>query len=249
MTKTPLDDAHAQAEADPSRRPQFFDKLAGAELFLILDEESPRVFDLADGPIVLAFDTEARLAEFAPDGADRAELTGRALVGMLAGQGVGLGLNLGEAPSAQILPPEAIDWLAEALAQRPSEARGTPQSAHAPDDLAPGFLGALDAKLSSASGLAKAALLARVTWAGGGTGHLLMILDAPEGARSALAQAVGEVLTFAPGDMPDLAVAFCSSDDPEAEQLARVALRFDVPAPGLQTAAPGRDPDRPPKLR
>ena len=60
MTESPLDAAHRQAEADPEKRPLFFDRLAGAELFLILEDESPRVFDLADGPIVLAFDTEAR---------------------------------------------------------------------------------------------------------------------------------------------------------------------------------------------
>ena len=35
-----------------------------------------------------------------------------------AGQGIGLGLNLGAA-SAILLPPEALDWLAGAVAEVP----------------------------------------------------------------------------------------------------------------------------------
>lgn len=47
-------------------------------------------------------------------------------------------------------------------------------------------------------------------------------------------------------------MGFLRSGEPAAEAMARVALRFDLPAPEVQTlspAAPGMDPSRPPKLR
>ena len=109
---TPLDRAHAAMEADPGEaamRLAFYDCLAGAEVFLLLQAEAegdritPEVFDLETGPVVLAFDREERLAAFLGRPAPYAALSGRRLAGMLAGQGLGLGLNLDVAPSAMLL--------------------------------------------------------------------------------------------------------------------------------------------------
>jgi len=66
---TPLDQAHAEMEANPqddTARLRFYDRLAAAELFLMLTEEprgaqvSPRFFDVTGGRFVLAFDREER---------------------------------------------------------------------------------------------------------------------------------------------------------------------------------------------
>ncbi len=71
---TILDTAFAAMTAAPedaALRLRFYERLADAELMLLLerpadgDRIAPRTFPLEDGPVVLAFDTEERLAAFA----------------------------------------------------------------------------------------------------------------------------------------------------------------------------------------
>lgn len=259
MTETPLDRAHAAMQAAPEddrARLAFYDRLAEAELVLLLDREaegdslSPALWPLDSGPAVLAFDSEARLAEFTGAASPYAALSGRALAGMMAGQGLSLGLNL-SAPSAILLPPEALAWLAGMLERRPETVEARPRDIAAPGALPDALLAALDAKLATASGLARGAYLAAVTWADGTRGHLLAFVAARPGAEPALAQAVGEALTFSGLDAASLDVAFLAAADPVAARMARVALRIELPAPEAPTApvAPGSDPDRPPRLR
>ncbi|SFP08166.1 SseB family protein [Tranquillimonas alkanivorans] len=261
MTETPLDRAHATMEAAPdddAARLAFYDRLAEAELFLLLDEEpegetlNPAVWPLESGPTVLAFDTEERLAEFTGQISPYAALSGRAVAGMLAGQGAALGLNLGVAPSAILLPSDALAWLAETLSHRPETVEARPQDLSRPDGLPDRLLNALDAKLATASGLARLAYLAAVTYDTGAKGHLLAFIDAAPGAEAALAQATGEALTFSGLEAGVLDVAFFASTDPVAARLARAGLRIDLPEPErpqVPGGAPGMDPDRPPKLK
>ena len=103
-----------------------------------------------------------------------------------------------------------------------------------------------------ASGSWRAAWLAAVTYDDGSRGHLLAFVGTLPGAEAALARTVGEALTFSGIEAGALDVAFFAPDDPIAARLEKVALRFDLPTPdaeGLAPAAPGMDPDRPPKLR
>lgn len=260
---TPLDAAHAamtDAPDDDAARLRFHARLVDTALFLLLDRDAegddvvPRVFDLEEGPVVLAFDTEERLAAFCDAIAPYAELPGRAVVTALAGQGVGLGLNLGVAPSSTLLPAPAVDWLAGVLGQGPAEAEARPEAFFPPGGLPEALLTALDAKLARAGGLASAALLAGVSYADGRRGHLLAYLGAAPGAEPALARAAAEALTFSGIEAGEMDVAFLAPDDPGLVALARVALRFDLPdvvAPVVEAAprAPGTDPDRPPQLR
>ncbi|MBN8630168.1 MAG: SseB family protein [Rhodobacterales bacterium] len=257
---TLLDAAHAAVSADPENealRLRFFERLADGELVLLLDREAegdrlePRVFELEDGPVVLVFDREERLASFAGGIAPYAALPGRVIAGLLKGQGIGIGVNLGVAPSSMLLPPEAMDWLAETLDGTPEEVEALPEAFH-PPSVPEAVVAALDGKLARAGGLATAALLAGVVYKGGRRGHLLALLDAAEGADSALARAMREALVFSGVEAGELDVVFLASDSPAAEAMARVALRFDLPAPEVQDltpAAPGMDPSRPPKLR
>ena len=69
--------------------------------------------------MVLVFDLEERLASFTGIPAPYAALPGRVIAGLLAGQGIGLGVNLGVAPSSMLLSPEAVDWLAQTLENGP----------------------------------------------------------------------------------------------------------------------------------
>ena len=260
MTDTALDRAHAAMEAAPedeAQRLRFFDRLAGAELFLLLEAEaegeaiSPRTFPLDGTPYVLAFDTEDRLAAFAGGIAPYAALSGRALAPMLAAEGLGLALNPEVAPSAMILAPEALAWLAGTLAERPREIEARPVSVARPAGLPDALLAALDAKLATAGGLARHAWLAAVTYADGREGHLLGVVDAAPGAEPGLARAVGEALTFSGVEAGELDVAFFRASDPVMARIAKVGLRFDLPEPDPAgvPSPPGMDPDRPPRLR
>jgi hypothetical protein len=257
---TLLDAAHAAVSADPNNdalRLRFYERLADGEMILLLEREvegdqvEPRVFPLEDGPVVLIFDREERLASFAGGIAPYAALPGRVIAGMLKGQGIGLGVNLGVAPSSMLLPPEALDWLAMALDNGPVETEAQPKTFHAPGGLPEGLLTGLDAKLAKAGGLAVAALLAGVTYSDGRRGHMLAFIDAAPGAEAALARAVSEALVFSGIEAGELDVTFLAGDAPVAAAMARSALRFDLPAPEAPSspAAPGTNPAKPPILR
>ena len=259
--ETLLDRAHAAMEAAPEddrARLAFHERLADAELFLLLDREpvgadiAPRLFPLEDGPVVLVFDREDRLTAFAEGPAPYAALSGRALAGMLAGQGIGLGLNLGVAPSAYIAPAAAVDWLAETLGTAPETVEARPEEVHAPAGLPERLVEGLAVKLAAAEGMARFAWLSGVTYAGGRRGHWLAFVDALPGAEPALARAVSEALVFSGIEAGVLDVAFLRASDPVAAQLARVGLRFDIPRPDDSPpvpVAPGSDPAKPPRLR
>jgi len=260
MDDTRLDKAHAAMDAAPEdakARLRFYETLAASELYLMLraepqgDQLDPEVFDLGDQPYVLVFDNEDRLAQFAGRAVPYAALSGRSIAGVLAGQGIGLGVNLDVAPSAILLPPEAVAWLAETLSGAPSQIEAKPTTFSAPKGLPETFLTALDARLATMTGLAHLAYLVGVTYDTGAQGHMLGFVGADPQAHDALAQAVSEVLIFSGLEAAALDVAFFEPSDPVAARLASCGLRFDLPEPPKHAPrpAPGSDPDDPPKLK
>ncbi len=259
---TPLDAAYAAMEqdgADDADRLRFYEQLADGEFFLLLQEEAqgtdikPRLFPLETGPVVLIFDLEERLAEFSGGVAPYAALPGRVIAQTLAGQGVGLGVNLGVAPSQMILPPEALDWLSGMLDAEPEPAEAIPDTFAAPNALPERLVAGLTTKLVRAGGLAQCAYLAAVTYRGGRRGHMLAFIDANPEAEAALARAAHEALAFSGVEAGEIDVAFLPTSDPATLAIARVGHRFDLPRPMRDDPAaprpPGTDPDRPPKLR
>jgi hypothetical protein len=260
---TPLDTAHAAMEAAPDEdaaRLRFYERLADCELFVLLSQEaegdniSPEVFELADESFVLVFDREDRLAQFVGKPAPYAALSGRVIAGLLAEQGIGMGVNLDVAPSSILIPPQAVVWLAGTLGNAPSEAEARIEALAPPRGLPDLLLTSLDAKLASAAGLADAAYLLGVTYEGGSKGHMLAFVDAAPGAQGALAKAVAEALTFSGIEAGALDVAFFRAAEPMAARLAQHGLRFDLPQPAetvqeVLRMAPGSDPAKPPILR
>lgn len=259
---TPLDMAHAAMEAageDDAARLRFYERLADAELFLLLtappkgDALSPEVFDLGDASFVLVFDREERLAQFVGKPAPYAALSGRVVAQMVQGQGIGLGVNLDVAPSQMLIPPEAIAWLVDTLAAAPEEMEARAQEFMPPSGLPEALLPALDAKLATAGGLAKSAYLAGVRYDTGALGHLLGFVGTVPGAEGALAKAAQEALVFSGLEAGSLDVSFFALSDPASAALAKVGLRFDLPqqmqVQQMERPAPGSDPDKPPKLR
>lgn len=262
MTDTPLDRAHMAMEAAPTddaTRLGFYERLADSELFLLLETEAegaeihPAVFELEEIACVLAFDREERLAEFTTGPAPFVALSGRSLAEMLAGQDLGLGVNLGVAQSSILLPAEAVAWLHETLSHGPEEVEARPLEVLPPSGLPDSLVTAIDQKLATAAGLAKFAYLARVQYSGGWTGHMLAFIDPVPGAEVALAQAGNEALLFSGIEAGQMDISFFDASDPMAARLARVGLRFDLPeAPKSapqDRPAPGSNPEKPPILR
>jgi len=254
---TPLDTAHAaMADGTDLSRLKFYECFADNEIFLLLEAEAeadkiaPALLTDEETTFVIAFDRELRLSHYAGGVAPQVTLSGRAVVEMLKGQGIGIALNPG-APSDTLIAPASIDWLATTLANRPSEHAARPTELRPPGTVPPDLLGALDRKLASARGLATCAWLAGVAYEDGTQGHLLAFVDAMHDAQPALANAVAEALTFSGVEAGALDVTFVATDQPITERLARVGLRFDLPMPEGPRApqAPGSDPDTPPKLR
>lgn len=257
---TPLDRAHAAMEAAPEdavARLGFYERVADAELYLLLTREpegealDPRLFDISDGRFALAFDRSERLSEFVDGAAPYAALSGRVLAAMLAGHGIGLALNPEVAPSAILIPADAVAWLAETLKDGPTEVEARPESVAPPGNLPERLISALDAKLAGATGLARCAYLVGVTYETGARSHMLAFVAAARGAEPALARATREALVFSGLEAGELDVVFLGGEDAMVPRLDAAGLRFDLPVfdPAFSPAAPGRDPDRPPKLR
>ena len=264
---TPYDRAHAAMEAAPEDerlRLAVYDRLADAELFVLLEAEpegadiTPQLFSTDEGDFVLAFDLEERLATFSDGPVPYAALPGRVIAQNLAGEGIGLGINLGVAPSAMLLPPEALEWLADTLSHAPQAAAGRPVAFHEPA-LPPAILGALlpafEAKFAQLAGLASHALLGGVTYEDKRRGHVLAFLGAPEAAQPGIAKAMSEALAFSGLEAGEIDVTFLSTEDPAARALLEKALVLALPEPEqqevqeLRATAPGMDPARPPILR
>lgn len=258
---TDLDRAHQGFDTDDAVRLRFFAALADAELFVLLDEEpkgediSPRLFAIDGGQVVLAFDTQERMAEFAKDVVPYVALPGRIVAQLLAGAGLGLGLNLDVAPSSTLLPPDALQWLVETLEQNdPGTLEARIAEILPPRTVPEVLLMGLAERLSRAGDLAEAALLAEVRYAQGGSGHLLAIVGADPRAHPALARAASEALTFSGIDAGFLDVGFFDVAAPLVARLEKVAYAFELPqeqAPEnvqIPGAAPGMDPNKPPRL-
>lgn len=257
---TDLDQAHAAMETAPdddAARLRFYERLADTELFMLLgaeaedDQITPELFEIEDQRFALVFDREERLSQFVGRVAPYAGVPGRALVQMLAGQGIGLALNLDVAPSAILIPAEAVDWLVATLSHGPDETEARLTEVSPPRGLPEAVVSGLDRKLAIAAGLARFAYLAAATYDDGTRGHVLAFVDAAEGAEKALASAAGEALTFSGIEAGVMDVLFVRASDPLAAHLAKVGLRFDLPEPADPhvPGAPGMDPAKPPKLR
>lgn len=259
---TRLDDAHAammQDDNDDGARLNFYSQLADSELFVLLAEDvdadqlTPRLFDLDEGPVVLAFDLEERLTAFVGGSASYAALPGRVIAAQLAGLGIGLGLNVGDAPSSIILPSDVMDWLTKTLGVKPMTVAAVPQGFSFPWGVPPEVTQRLMQKLSSHPGLADAVLLSEVVYEGGRRGHMLAILGAVAGSESALSGAVSEAIIFSGLAMAEIDVVFLAQEDPRTKVIEGVALRLDLPKLSVSAVVdpnvPGMDPRKPPILR
>lgn len=250
--------ARLMAQDPEVGRLQFFRTLADANLMLLLETDAqgetltPRIFDLPEGRVVLAFEREEDLASLGvgPDSGPLpyAELPGRVLAQLLAPEGLGLGLNLGSGlQSEQLFPAAAMVWLTDQLAGSLSTERGGFADLTAPDAQASAALAQILAQAPAGWGgqADQARLYAK------GDGLALILSGAPEAGQQALAQSLAEALRFADlgGRVVDIAFA-------ESNAWPKGGTLFDWPARHAPVAAaspvragPGTDPEKPPILK
>ena len=256
-TQTPLDAAHAAQAATPDdagARLRFYERVLDAELVAPLLAEAAEgsidlaVYDLSDGRFVLAFDREERMAAFLDAPAPFAALSGRRLAALLDGRKLGLALNLG-APSATLLPPESVDWLARMAASVPQPMSARISALSPPGEVPAALLVGLGTKLAAMADVVGSAFLARATHESGETQLLVALAGVPEPARASVAAAVAEAVRFVEGAAA-LDVLFVDAGTPLFAAAARNGARLAIPRPASSPpSAPGTDPDRPPRLR
>lgn len=261
MDETPLDTAHAAMMAAPENdaaRLRFYERMADAELYLLLEAEpvgdqiNPQVLETDGAQYLLAFDRAQRLAGYAGDAAAYVALSGRNVAAMLEGPSLGIALNMDVAPSAILLPDTAVAWLRETLTHAAAEVEAKIESVLPPKGLPETLITAIDEKLATATGMAANAWLVGVSYEGGGRGHLLAFVDAIPRAQDALVRAASEALTFSGIEAGAMDVGFFNHSDPTVTKLMKVGLRFDLPQmETLQNTPrmPGSDPDSPPILK
>jgi SseB protein N-terminal domain len=255
--QTPLDAAHAAQAAAPEdggARLRFHERVLDAELVVPLVAEAAegaidlRVYDLSDGRFVLAFDRDERLAAFLDEPVRFAALSGRRLAALLEGRGIGIALNLG-VPSATLLPPASVDWLARMAGAPPEQTLKRIDAVAPPGPVPSALLVGLGTKLAAMADVIEAAFLARAAHAGGETRLLLFLAGVPEPARPAVSAAVAEAVRFATG-AEEVDVLFADVASPHFAAAVRHGARLALPRPAdRRPPAPGTDPDRPPRLR
>lgn len=246
-----------QDEADTTARLRFYESLCDAELFLSLEKEprndtiSPRIFSSEGQDYALIFDSHERFAAFAKVTSPYAALQGRVIVDMLQGQNIGLGLNLGVAPSNILLPASTVEWLANILNRQVQEQTAAPQEIRPPRSIPQSLLHSLSRKLPLATGLASSACLVNARYSEGAPKYLLAYIDAQSEAYEKLTQIISDTLAFSGVENETIDVGFFNSSDQISSQLARTGLLFDLTEPDQPTrkpAAPGMDPKNPPRL-
>ena len=260
-TQTQLDKAHSEMksdENDKSLRLGFYGRIIEAELLLFLEKEptgadiSPQSFAIEGGQFVTVFDTDERLVEFANDTAPYIAMSGRAIVGMLRGKGIGIGLNLGVAPSSFLMSSEAVDWLAGVLSNVPDPRMDQPAKIQAADSFPSELIETIGSSLKSASGLAGSAYLVQVSYLDGGSGYMVAVIEAQSQAQPAIGQSINDALVFSGAEIGNLDVGFFSETDPVFSQIKDVGTLIEIPRPAKRQKkqpAPGMDPDSPPRLR
>ena len=255
MTKTQLDAAYQamSASEDEAHLAAYYGVLAASEVFVLLEDEAgetfkPQMLEMEGVRYVLAFDTDARMAEFCETPQPYIAMSGRGLVETLEGARLGVAVNPGF-PTAMFVPPEATDWMRERTSEDISTGDAKIKEVLSPDLTDVELLKTIDARLAVFAGFSRSAYLVKAQYAED-TALLMIFVGIPDAARASVAGGLAEALRFV---APDLAfdTIFVEQDAPIVASAARVGLRFDMTPQEVETtepAAPGSNPDKPPIL-
>lgn len=255
---TLLDLAYASPDADEPSRRRFYALLLETTLFAPVHEAPeteplrPRVFELSEGPIALAFDRDDRAAEFFGRPVPYAALQGRDLIDASAERGLGLGVNLG-ASSATLLGAEAVAWLAaNAAASVSGEPVGAGSAIAPPAGAAEAAALALGREAERWPGVIAELWLVRVRAAGETRGGLVAIARpgaAAAAAEKGIAARLGAAAApFAEADEP-IAIAIVREGDAALAAARRQGARLAPLDRSDPAPPPAPPPQGPPRLR
>lgn len=261
-TMTPLDRAHAAAHAPGARdaaMARFYALLVETVLDVPVEpvpEDAPLrplVFDLDTGPVALAFDDDARMAAFFEAPTEYVSLPGRSLIAALAERGLGLGLNLGEAPSATLLDAAAVRWIAAEMGGETEALDLSGALTLLPPRGAPRALpAALAERVAQWPGLLAEAWLVTLAAEGADPTLAVLMLPAAQGRRAVpgLVTALGRAAAVHGAEAGPVAVGVLDAGHPLLDAARRQGIALHpVAAPAEPPAAPAPRPDAPPRLR
>lgn len=239
---------------DLELRTAYYGQFATSELLVLLEDEasdvfSPQLVEIDGFNYALTFDTEERLADFCDFPSPYLALSGRALVEALKGQSVGVGLNLGVSDAAFLLPIEALDWVRERTVSEVRVELETINEVSTPHAVPVHVLRAIDARLAMFSGRKRRGILVEAELAKDKT-NLIIFEGIEENERSSIAGALAETMRFLAPSLP-FDTVFVESDDSIIDVARSVGLTFEMSlsdAKQSASSAPGKDPDKPPKL-
>jgi hypothetical protein len=257
---TPLDRAHAAAAqpgAGDAAMARFYALLVETPLMVpvhpVAEDApvSPQVFEVSTGPVALAFDADERMTAFIGGAVEYVSLTGRALVAALAERGLGLGLNLGEAPSAMLLEADTVRWIAAEMGGEVAAMDlGGAMTLNPPAGAPRALMAALAERVAQMPGLVQEAWLVSLAPEGGASRLVLLILPGSAARRAVpgVVTALGRAAAVHGAEAGEVAVGVLDDAHPLLAPARRTGLALHPPpAQAGPSATPRRD--APPRLR
>ncbi|WP_347311230.1 SseB family protein [Defluviimonas sp. SAOS-178_SWC] len=220
---------------------RFYRVLAGSNLFVLLDPSDadeapePKIIPVEGGHYVLVFDLKERVTELTGYDAPTSRVTGRDVFNLIRGRDIGVAVNMGDAPSAMLIPGDAIDWICDTLEDTasktpvPASASGRFKALLAPHNFPDTLLLALNDRLATLSDAYDKALLLRAEYDDGQSGYLVAFSAVEDGDRGMIAASVNDALASFRGKDVALDIAFMAREEPLLDRIGRVAthLRAD----------------------
>ena len=254
MPDSPLDEIIKQVQSNDiaENRLILFKRFLDAELFILIDDPQdpkPKLVNLREGEILLGFDTEEKLMEFAGDNAFFISMTGRNLLAQNIS--VGIALNLTNIGGGYILTNEILRWLEKNTQAKQGNIIRHPKKIVSPLIASETFIKLLDETLALSPGSANYAILVQDISEKDTNNLLLIFVEAGEAFQDILTQQISEAFKLSNLQGVTLDIIFAKPDEELIKKALKIGLRFDLPS--IQEAskpkAPGMDPKKPPILR
>ena len=221
---------------------RFYQVLAGSDLLVLLDASDenevpePKIIPVEAGQYVLVFDLKERVTELTGYDAPTSRVAGREVFQLMRGRGIGVAVNMGEAPSAMLIPGDAIDWICDTLddaaaaenapVPAPAPAAGRFKALLAPHNFPDTLQLALTDKLAPVADLYDKALLLRAEYDDGQSGYLVAFSAVEDANRGVIAASVNDALATFRGKEVALDIAFMARDEPLLDRIGRVATHL-----------------------
>ena len=254
MPDSPLDEIIKQVQSNDiaENRLILFKRFLDAELFILIDDPQdpkPKLVNLREGEILLGFDTEEKLMEFAGDNAFFISMTGRNLLAQNIS--VGIALNLTNIGGGYILTNEILRWLEKNTQAKQGDIIRHPKKIASPLIASETFIKLLDETLALSPGSANYAILVQDISEETTSNLLLIFVEASEAFKDILTQQISEAFKLSNLQGVTLDIIFAKPDEQLIKKALKIGLRFDLPS--IQKVpkpeAPGMDPKKPPVLR